>query len=129
MFLDELHRAVEQLLGRAGGPTHIRLIIQPILATIFAIRAGLRDARKHKPPFLREFMRNKAQRRELMKTVWKDIGVLLITAFSIDSLYQLFVFKTFYLLQAIIVTLVLALLPYVIFRGLITRLRRRFRHF
>lgn len=39
-------RAIEQLLGRASGPLHLRLVIQPIMATILAIRAGLRDARE-----------------------------------------------------------------------------------
>ena len=42
---ESLTRGVEQLLGRASGPLHFRLILQPIVATALAIRAGLRCPR------------------------------------------------------------------------------------
>lgn len=126
LIIEEFSRAIEQLLGRAGGPLHIRLLIQPAIAITIAIRAGLQDARENKPPFLWYFVKNTAERKKLIRAAWKDIGRLLVVAFIIDSLYQLFVLKTFYLFQALIVTCVLALLPYVILRGIITRLQRRF---
>lgn len=127
MFWDELSRAVDELLGRAGGPLRIRLLIQPTIAITLAILAGLRDVRENKPPFLWEFVRNAGQRRALIKKVWKDLGRLLVAAFIIDSLYQLIALTTFHLLQTLIVTFALALLPYIILRGLVTRIRLKFR--
>lgn len=124
-LINEVSRAVEQLLGRASGPLHFRLLIQPLISVTLAVRAGLRDAREGNPPFLWELVKNSKQRKWLIKTAWKDVGTLAIMAFSIDTLYQLIVLKTFYLLQSLIVMFVLALLPYLFLRGLVTRWARR----
>jgi hypothetical protein len=34
-----------ELGGRVGGPMTFRLVLQPTIATLVAVRAGLRDAR------------------------------------------------------------------------------------
>jgi hypothetical protein len=44
-----LARTWEELIGRASEPMKLRLILQPIAATIIAIRAGVRDARGLRP--------------------------------------------------------------------------------
>ena len=51
-ILDMLSRGAAQLLGRAGGPLHFRLVMMPTVVTILAVRAGLRDAREGQPAFL-----------------------------------------------------------------------------
>jgi hypothetical protein len=44
--MDELYTWVlKNLIGRVDGPLKFRLLLQPIVASIFAIRAGLQDAR------------------------------------------------------------------------------------
>ena len=43
----------------------------------------------------------------------------------IDFIYQLIVFRWFYPWQALIVTVTLAILPYLIFRSLLNRIGRR----
>lgn len=126
IMMDELSRAIEQLLGRTNGPMHIRLFLQPAIAIIFAFRAGLKDARENRPPFIWRLVKNATQRKTLLYSAWVDIGQVITTAFLIDAVYQLFVLKAFYLLQALIVTFVLAVLPYIILRGIITRVRRYF---
>lgn len=93
--MDNFNQAIEQLLGRAGGPMHIRLLIQPIIAIILAIRAGLRDARENTAPFLLEFVKNKAQRKVLINTALQDIRKLMIMAFLFDSIYQLLFLRNF----------------------------------
>jgi hypothetical protein len=40
----------EMLIGRTDGPLTIRLIFQPAVAAILAIRAGLKDARDGRTP-------------------------------------------------------------------------------
>jgi hypothetical protein len=125
--MDELERAIQQLLGRASGPMHIRLFIQPVVAIVLAIRAGLRDARENRPAYLWDFFMNPAERRRLIDSGWKDIGRVMIAAFVIDALYQLIVFRSFYPLQALICAFVLALLPYILLRGPVTRLSRGFK--
>ena len=48
---DLLARAVHNLFDRIDGPMAIRLVIQPIVATAFALRDGLRDARQNRTPY------------------------------------------------------------------------------
>jgi len=46
-----LTRFWENLLGRVGGPMTFRIILQPIMAAIFAVRSGLKDAKEGKPAY------------------------------------------------------------------------------
>ena len=119
-----VHRAVEQLLGRASGPLHIRLVIQPIMAAILLIRAGLRDSREGKPAFFWTILTIPKERQILLRSGWKDIGKLFIVAMVLDALYQLIVFRGFYVVQSLIVAMVLVVIPYTILRGVVTRLTR-----
>jgi ABC-type dipeptide/oligopeptide/nickel transport system permease subunit len=126
IILDIISRGLEQLLGRASGPFHLRLVITPAVAFIFAIRAGLRDAREGHPPFLWEVLTNPAERQRLRRSWWKDIGKMVIVALITDAVYQLYVLRAFYVFQALILIVVLAMGPYALVRGITTRLTRRF---
>jgi hypothetical protein len=119
-----LSQAVEQLLGRASGPLHFRLILQPMVAAFLAFKAGKRDAAAGEPAFLWELFTRPEERSRLLRSAWKDIGKILIVALVLDTAYQLLVFRSFHVVQALIVGLVLAILPYALLRGPITRLLR-----
>ncbi len=119
-----LNRAIEQLLGRASGPLHLRLVIQPIMATVLALRAGLRDAREGKPAFFWTFLTSAEERQILHRSGWKDIGKLCIIAAVLDTIYQLVVFREFLVVQTLIVVVVVAVIPYTLLRGAVTRLAR-----
>jgi hypothetical protein len=41
----------QNIIGRASGPMWPRLLLQPAVATFFAIRAGLRDAKEGETPY------------------------------------------------------------------------------
>jgi len=124
-IIDSLSRAVEQLLGRSSGPLHLRLIIQPVIASIIAIKAGLRDARQGYAPFFWTFLTKETERRRLVKSGWTDIGKIFVAAFMIDTAYQIFVLGAFYILQALIVAVVVAVVPYVVLRSLVDRFSGR----
>ena len=55
----------------------------------------------------------------------EDIGRVFIIAVVIDFIYQTIVFRWFYPSQALIVAAALAILPYLIFRGLLNRIGQR----
>jgi hypothetical protein len=101
-------------------------MITPAVALIFAIRAGLRDAREGHPPFLWEVLTKPAERQRLRRSWWKDIGKMVIVALITDAVYQLYVLRAFYVFQALILIVVLAMGPYALVRGITTRLTRRF---
>ena len=119
-----LSRGVEQLLGRASGPLHFRLFIMPLVVTTLAVRAGLKDAREGQPPFLWAILTNPTERRRLFRSALKDVGRIIIVALVLDTAYQLFVLRAFYVVQALIVAVACAIVPYVLIRGPVTRLTR-----
>jgi hypothetical protein len=119
-----LSRAVEQLLGRASGPLHFRLVMMPTVVTVLAIRAGLRDAREGEPAFLWAILTSPTERRRLVSSALKDIGRIFIVAIVLDTAYQLVVLRAFYVVQLFIVAVACAIVPYVLIRGPVTRLTR-----
>jgi hypothetical protein len=44
-------RITENLSDRVSGPMHMRFLLQPIMATLLAIRSGLKDAKAGRPPY------------------------------------------------------------------------------
>jgi hypothetical protein len=118
----------EMLIGRVGGPLTLRLLVQPTVAAIFAIRAGLRDAREGRAPyFFWAVFTNRARRPELFRLAWRDVGKVFLAAFALDVIYELKVYRWVYPGQALIVALVLAIVPYLIIRGPVTRIARAIR--
>jgi hypothetical protein len=67
-----LSRGWDELLARDSGPLHVRIILQPLMATIVAIRAGWKDARERRPVFFWTVVRDRARRRFLLREAWKD---------------------------------------------------------
>jgi hypothetical protein len=123
-ILEMLNRGVEQLLGRTIGPLKLRLIVMPTVVTLIAIRAGLRDAREGRPAFLWGIISNPDERRRRLLAGWKDITRVFIVAMALDTVYQVMVLGAFYPVQALIMAVACAIVPYVLFRGPTTRLAR-----
>jgi len=117
-----LSSTVEQLLGRASGPLHFRLFVMPIVVSIMAIRAHLRDVREGHPVFVWAFLKDPSERRRLLRSGLKDFGRVFIVACVLDTAYQLFVLKEFHIVQLLIVAVMCAVVPYFVIRGPVTRI-------
>jgi hypothetical protein len=124
---DLFTRGWEDLLGRDHGPLHIRLIIQPIVAAVLAIRAGWKDAREGRSVFFWTMVLDPAQRRYLWRQGWKDVGKLFLVAIVLDVIYQVIVLRWVYAGQTLIVATTLAIVPYLVVRGLTNRIAARIR--
>ena len=96
------------------------------MATFLAIRAGLADARQGRPAFFWAAITNPALRRELLRSGWKDVGKVFMLAAALDLIYQLIVHRGVYLGETIVVAATLAIVPYVLLRGPVNRIARRF---
>ena len=126
MAIDDMWmRFTENLSARISGPMSLRLVLQPTMATIFAIRAGLKDARAGRPAFLWSMLTNAESRASLVMDGWKDVGKVFFIAMALDVVYQLVVERFVYPLEVVIVAIILAILPYLIVRGLATRVARK----
>src|SRR5687768_15388461 len=122
-----LYRSWEQLTDRWGGPLSFRFLVQPLMGILLATRAGLRDAREGRPPFGWALFADTAQRRSLIRCGWRDVWRLFVFALTLDVTYQVVMLRAVYPGQALIVSALLALVPYLFARGLVNRLARRIR--
>lgn len=120
-------RAWEGLVDRVGGPMTFRLILQPMMATLLAVRAGLKDAREGRPPYLWTLITDGSQRVDLLREGWRSIARVFVLAVVMDLIYEWVMGRWFYPLETLIVAIVLAVLPYLVLRGPINRLVRRWR--
>jgi hypothetical protein len=118
-------RVWSELIGRVDGPFAFRIILQPIVAAILAVRAGLRDAREGRPPHFLAILTDRTHRSGLLRDTWKEVRKVFIAAVIIDVIYELVVFRWIYPVQPFIVAIVLAVIPYLAIRGLVNRLARR----
>ena len=115
-------RIAENLIARLSGPLKFRFILQPVMASIFAILAGIKDAKEGKPPYFWALFTQPAHRAEMIKDGWKSVGKVFIFAVVLDVLYQWIVLKFVYLGEVIIVAFILAIVPYLMLRGIVNRI-------
>src|SRR5262249_13731384 len=123
LFSREWH----DLAGRVGGPMTFRLILQPAVAILLAIRAGLKDARANRTAFFLAVVVDPVHRDYLLRQGWKDVGRLFILAMLTDVIYQLIVLHWVYPGEMLVVATLLAVVPYLMLRGPVNRIARRAR--
>ena len=113
----------DMLIGRSGGPFALRFIMQPVMATLLGIRAGRKDARQGKPPYFWSIFKagEVYDRRAILRDGWSDVWKAFSIAIALDVIYELVAFHWVYPIQALIIATVLALVPYLIFRGIANR--------
>jgi hypothetical protein len=120
-------RIWENFVLRTEGPMHFRFFLQPTVSFYFAIKAAMHDAKNNTCPYFWRFLFSKTQKVEIAKEAWRDIGKVFIAGTILDIIYQLIIIYEdngkyiFYPEESIIVAFTLAILPYIIFRGLINR--------
>jgi hypothetical protein len=117
-------RFIGNFLHRVEGPLHFRFVLQPVMAVIFATIGGVRDAKVGKGPYFWSLFSDPQHRTELLKDGWKSIGKVFILAIVLDVIFQIRELHTVYPGEALIVALLLAIIPYLLVRGLVTRLLR-----
>ena len=77
---DLLTRILENLGGRIGGPMTFRFVLQPLVASVLAIRAGLRDAQSGRPPYLWTILTSRQDRRHLLREGWRAVLNVFVVA-------------------------------------------------
>jgi hypothetical protein len=122
---DLIVRLQDAITSRLHGPLKFRFILQPLMAVIFAVRAGRADARAGRPPFLWSAFTNPEGRAALLKDGWKDISKVFVIAVVMDLVYQFIALRSIHPLRALLVAAVLCIVPYVILRGPVNRIARR----
>ena len=119
-----LSRWWDMLISQEHGPLAFRFILQPTVAALLAIRAGIRDARAGRPAHGWAIITDRVHRRELLRESWHDVARLFAVAVVIDIIYQVIVFRWIYPGQALIVAAIVAFPSYLLLRGPANRLAR-----
>jgi hypothetical protein len=122
MTLMALGVIADAFAERLAGPLKFRLVLQPLMATYLAIRHGLKDAKTGQGPYFWSIFTSPDHRRALLAEGWNDVSKLFTLAVVLDAVYQFLVMRWIYPLDALGVAGVLALVPYLVLRGLVTRL-------
>jgi len=123
---DVLARVWDNLGGRIGGPLTFRLILQPLMAVVLAVRAGLADARAGRPAYFWTILTSPAARRDLLREGWKAVARVFVLAVVVDAVYQLIVFRWVYPGELLILAFLLACVPYLLVRGPANRIATAF---
>jgi len=118
-------RIGENLIQRVSGPMKFRLVLQPTMAIIFAIRNGLKDAQQGKPAYFWGLFTDPLERRTMLEDGWKSVGKVFTLAIVLDVIYQLIALHWVYPGEAVLVAIILAILPYLLVRGPVNRIARR----
>jgi hypothetical protein len=102
-----------------------RIVLQPLMATFLAIKSGLKDAKSGARPYFWSLVTTPGHRAEMLKEGWKSIARLFLLAMVLDTVYQIYVEHSFHLRAALLVAIILAILPYLLLRGIVTRIANR----
>ena len=118
-------RIWHQLIERTDAPMRFRFILQPLMGAIAAIRHGLNDARTGHSPYFWTMMSNCRERAQRLNEGLNATARIILLGLVMDAIYQAVVLKRFYPAEAVIVALLFCFVPYVVVRGLATRIARR----
>jgi hypothetical protein len=121
--MDEIiGRVWNDFLARTTGPMWFRLILQPAVAAVFGVRAGLRNARREASRSQPAQTLDPAYRRAMLRQALHDVGKVLIAGIGLDVIFQLIALRALYPIEAVLVGFLLVALPYQIVRTVVARL-------
>lgn len=128
-FSIEVHQRIwRDIAERPGGPMSFRFLLQPTMAFVAALHDGIQDARVHRVPYLRAILRDSIQRGDRLREGLFATARLILLGIGMDAIYQWRVLGAFYPGEALLITFLLAVLPYLLLRGPISMIARRFVH-
>jgi hypothetical protein len=122
VLLQMIGRGWENFLARPNGSLSLRFYVQPTMASLLALRAGIQDARQGRQGYLWAILR----RLQLLHEGWRGAMTPFLLAIALDCIYQLMTVRFVYPLELLFTATLLALVPYALLRGPFNRLARLF---
>ena len=116
-----LNQLADKVLGRIDGPMSFRFYLQPVMAIFLAVRDGRADAKAGRTPFFLSLFTEPEHRRQRIREGWKAISRVFWLAVVLDLGYQFLAMSEIRPAGAVLVAVILALLPYVLLRGIVNR--------
>ena len=122
--VENVRRVIRNVIERPFGPMTFRFVLQPVMATIAAWRDGRMDAGIGRVPYLWALLTRPAALGGRLHEGLVATGRVIILGLVMDVIYQALVFDTFHPVQAVLIALLLAFVPYLLLRGPFARLAR-----
>jgi hypothetical protein len=126
ILLEMISRGWENFLARPNGSFGLRFYVQPTMASLLALRAGIQDARDGRRGYLWAILTGPERRLQLLHEGWRGAMTPFLLAIALDCIYQLMTIGFVYPLELLFTATVLALVPYALLRGPFNRLARLF---
>src|SRR3984957_11428794 len=126
VLLEMIGRGWENFLARPNGSLSLRFYVQPTMASLLALRAGIQDARQGRRGYLWAILTQPERRLQLLHEGWRGAMTPFLLAIALDCIYQLMTVRFVYPLELLFTATLLALVPYALLRGPFNRLARLF---
>jgi hypothetical protein len=125
---DLLARQWADLLARPSGPFAFRLVLQPTMAVITALKDGLEDARTGRSPYFWTVLTRAGERGARLREGLTATSRIIVLGLIMDAAYQVIALRKFYPGEAVIISLLLAFVPYLLTRGPVARMASWWMH-
>jgi hypothetical protein len=120
--VETIERLWRQLISRPNGPMAFRFVLQPLMAAVAAVHDGLKDRSAGRHPFLWTIASNPQERAGRLREGLTATARIILLGLVMDTIYQVLEFQRFYPVEAVIIAVLLAFVPYLLIRGPITRI-------
>ena len=124
--VDMIERGWDNFLARPNGSLSLRFILQPSMAALLALRAGVQDAKEARQGYLWAILLNPERRLQLLHEGWRGARTPFLVAIVLDCIYQIVTVRFIYPLELLFTATLLALVPCALLRGPFNRLARLF---
>lgn len=124
-LLDFVGSYWHELVARPAGPMGFRFVLQPVMASILAIRDGIKDAKTNRSPYFWTIATDPSRRRKRLVEGIHAVSRVLILAAAMDIIYQLLELNGLRPLETATIAILLAFVPYLVVRGPAARIARR----
>jgi hypothetical protein len=112
------------VFGRLHGPMTIRFYLQPTLAFVAALKDGVKDARLGHKAFFWTALWDPTQPGGRLREGLMSTSQMALIGLAMDVIYQVRVFDRFYPVEAVMMVLLLAVLPYFFLRWMVEHVAR-----
>jgi hypothetical protein len=123
-----IQRVWYQLIERPSGPMAFRFVLQPLMAAIAAVVHGYKDAGAGRAPYFWTVMTDRRERIARLREGLNATARVILLGIAMDIVYQFIVLKRFYPVEALIVAVLVGFVPYLVLRGIATRIIRAWRN-
>ena len=89
ILLEMIGRGWENFLARPNGSLSLRFYVQPTMASLLALRAGIQDAKQGRQGYLWAILTRPERRLQLLHEGWRGAMTPFLLAVALDCIYQL----------------------------------------